>query len=95
MGDDTSAKYLYGRLAKRDIPVVGMRPLLGGRLANVMQDVLVQMKQMRPEESAAAWDFRFAGSFPKVLTVLSGMTYKEHLQDNLRTFSPLNGPTAP
>ncbi len=38
---------------------------------------------------------RFAGSFPKVLTVLSGMTYKEHLQDNLRTFSPLNGPTAP
>ena len=33
--------------------------------------------------------FRFAGSFPKVLTVLSGMTYKEHVQDNLRTFSPL------
>ena len=33
--------------------------------------------------------FRFAGSFPKVLTVLSGMTYKEHLDDNLRTFSPL------
>ena len=24
-----------------------------------------------------------------MLTVLSGMTYKEHLQDNLRTFSPL------
>ena len=95
MGDDTNAEYLYGELAKRDIPVVVMEPLLGGRLANVTQDVLVQMKQMRPEESAAAWAFRFAGSFPKVLTVLSGMTYKEHLQDNLRTFSPLNGPTAP
>lgn len=40
-------------------------------------------------DTAAAWAFRFAGSFPKVLTVLSGMTYKEHLQDNLRTFSPL------
>ena len=26
---------------------------------------------------------------PGVLTVLSGMTYMEHLQENLRTFSPL------
>ena len=34
--------------------------------------------------------FRFAGTFPDVLTVLSGMTYMEHLQDNLRTFSPLD-----
>ena len=89
MGDDTNAEYLYGELAKRDIPVVVMEPLLGGRLANVTQDVLVQMKQKRPDDSAAAWAFRFAGSFPKVLTVLSGMTYKEHVQDNLRTFSPL------
>ena len=28
-------------------------------------------------------------TFPDVLTVLSGMTYMEHLQDNLRTYSPL------
>lgn len=35
MGDDTNAEYLYGELAKRDIPVVVMEPLLGGRLANV------------------------------------------------------------
>lgn len=89
MGDDTNAEYLYGELAKRDLPVVVMEPLLGGRLANVTQDVWAQMKQMRPDDSAAAWAFRFAGSFPKVQTVLSGMTYKEHLQDNLRTFSPL------
>lgn len=32
----------------------------------------------------------FRGSFPGVLTVLSGMTYMEHLQDNLRTYSPLD-----
>ena len=89
MGDDTNAEYLYEELAKRDIPVVVMEPLLGGRLANVTQDVLAQMKQKRQDDSAAAWAFRFAGSFPKVLTVLSRMTYKEHLQDNLRTFSPL------
>jgi len=50
---------------------------------------VAQLKQRRPEDSAASWAFRFAGSFPDVLTVLSGMTYLEHLQDNIRTFSPL------
>lgn len=89
MGDDTNAEYLYEELAERDIPVVVMEPLLSGRLASVTQNVLAQMKQKRQEDSVAAWAFRFAGSFPKVLTVLSGMTYKEHLDDNLRTFSPL------
>lgn len=89
MGDNTNAEYLYSELADRDIPVVVMEPLLGGRLANVTQEVLAELKQRRPEDTAAAWAFRFAGSFPNVITVLSGMTYKEHLQDNLRTFSPL------
>lgn len=83
------AQYLYEELAKRDIPAVIMEPLLGGRLANVPQTVEAKMKQRRPEESVASWAFRYAGSFPKVLTVLSGMTYMEHLQDNLATYSPL------
>lgn len=50
---------------------------------------MARLKQRRPQESVASWAFRFAGTFPDVLTVLSGMTYMEHLQDNLRTFSPL------
>ncbi len=45
MGDDTNAEYLYEELAERDIPVVVMEPLLGGRLASVTQNVLAQMKQ--------------------------------------------------
>lgn len=48
-----------------------------------------RLKRQRPEDSVASWAFRFAGSHPGVLTVLSGMTYMENLQDNLRTFSPL------
>ena len=47
----------------------------------------------RHERSVASWAFRFAGSFPNVLTVLSGMTYMEHLQDNVHTYSPLQALT--
>ena len=51
--------------------------------------IVAQLKQREPELSVASWAFRFAGSYPDVLTVLSGMTRMEHLQDNLRSYSPL------
>ena len=87
---NTDAEYLYGELEKRGIPTVIMEPLLGGRLSNVHDHIAAHLKQRRPSSSVASWAFRFAGSFPGVLTVLSGMTYMEHLQDNLRTYSPLD-----
>ncbi len=86
---NTDAEYLYGELSKRNIPSVIMEPLLGGRLATLNRHLTGRMQQLRPEESVASWAFRFAGTPPQVLTVLSGMTYMEHLQDNLRTYSPL------
>ena len=89
-GINFNAEYLYDELVERDIPVMVMEPLLGGRLAGLTDYLNTRLKQLRPEESIASWAFRFAGSFPKVLTVLSGMTYMEHLQDNILTFSPLD-----
>lgn len=88
-GNNVNAEYLYGELAKRNIPAVIMEPLLGGRLSNVPQHIMVRLKEQSPENSVASWAFRFAGSQEGVLTVLSGMIYMEHLQDNIRTFSPL------
>lgn len=86
---NTDAEYLYGELHKRGIPSIIMEPLLGGRLSKLNDNLVARLKQRRPENSVASWAFRFAGSFPDILTVLSGMTYMEHLQDNLRTYSPL------
>ena len=88
-GANTPGEYLYGELAKRHIPVVVMEPLLGGRLASLPPHLAQRLKQRRPEASIASWAFRYAGSFPEVLTVLSGMSYLEHLQDNIKTYSPL------
>lgn len=86
---NTDAVYLYGELVKRGIPAVIMEPLLGGRLANVPDNIVAKMKQREPEQSVASWAFRFAGTPDGVLTVLSGMTYMEHLRENLCTYSPL------
>ena len=88
-GNNVNADYLYGELEKRQIPAIIMEPLLGGRLSKLPEHLVARLKQRAPEASVASWAFRFAGSFPGVLTVLSGMTYMEHLQDNLRTYSPL------
>jgi len=86
---NTNAEYLYGELEKRNIPVVIMEPLRGGRLSKVHDHIVARLKQREPERSVASWAFRFAGTHKGVLTVLSGMTYMEHLLDNLHTFCPL------
>lgn len=91
---NTDAEYLYNELSKRGIPSVIMEPLLGGRLAMVNNHILENYKRERPDDSVAAWAFRFAGTPENVLTVLSGMTYMEHLKDNLHTYSPLEPCTA-
>ena len=86
---NVDAEYLYAELADRGIPAVIMEPLLGGRLSNVPEYIADRLKERDPYSSVASWAFRFAGTYPDVLTVLSGMTYMEHLEENIRTYSPL------
>ncbi len=86
---NTNASWLYDELTKRNIPVVIMEPLRGGALAKLNDNATSKLLARTPEASVASWAFRFAGSHPNVLTVLSGMTYMENLQDNLKTYSPL------
>ena len=88
-GWDTNAEYLYAELTKQGIPVIIMEPLMGGKLNNLPDSLAAKLKERRPNDSLATWAFRFAGSFPHVFTVLSGMTYMEHLESNLSTYSPL------
>ncbi|MBO6169794.1 MAG: aldo/keto reductase [Bacteroidales bacterium] len=85
-GRNCNADHMYNELASRDIPVVIMEPLRGGALASLTNSQTAQLKSREPDRSVASWAFRFVGSFPKVLTALSGMTYQDHLEDNLKTF---------
>ena len=86
---NTNGEYLYGELKKRNIPAVIMEPLLGGRLASLPDNLAALLKKERPDDPIAKWAFRYAGTPEGVLTVLSGMTYMEHLRENIATYSPL------
>ena len=83
---NVNAKYLYNELDKREIPITVMEPLQGGRLASVPANIATQFKTREPDKSIASWAFRFVGSYPRILTVLSGMTSMDPLVDNLDTF---------
>ena len=83
---NVNAEYLYAELDKRGIPIIIMEPLLGGRLANVPEGISRQLKEREPQKSIASWAFRFCGSFPRVLCILSGMTNMDPLLDNINTF---------
>ena len=85
-GRNTNAKYLYEQLTERNIPVVIMEPLRGGGLASLTSTQTAKLKAIEPDLSVSSWAFRFCGSFPNVMVALSGMTYMEHLEDNLKTF---------
>ena len=88
-GFNINAEYLLGELEKRNIQAAVMEPLLGGRLSRVGSQALKILREIKPHDSAAKWAFRYAGTPENILTVLSGMIYLEHLQENIRTYSPL------
>jgi predicted aldo/keto reductase-like oxidoreductase len=85
-----NAEYLYNELEKKGIQAVIMEPLLGGRLSNLNNYLAGKLKAQRPNDSLSSWGFRYAGSLPNVLTILSGMGKMEYLVDNLHTLSPLD-----
>ena len=87
---DADAEYLYNKLDKAGIQCVIMEPLRGGALGKISDDQFNQLKAIRPDDSAARWAFRWVGTYPNVLTALSGMNRMDHLEENIKTFSPLD-----
>lgn len=79
----------YEILTKASIPVIIMEPLRGGALASLSPEAAEILRKADPDSSNAAWAFRYAASLPNVLCVLSGMSLPEHMEDNIKTFSPL------
>lgn len=84
-------QYEIARKAK--LPIVIMEPLRGSALANLNDEATKILKDYNPEASPASWAFRWLAGLDGILTMLSGMTKPEHLEDNIKTFTnlkPLN-----
>ena len=87
---DADAEYLYNKLEKAGIQTVVMEPLRGGSLTRMQQEHVSQLQALRPNDQMAEWAFRWAATHPNILTTLSGMNLMEHLEQNVKTFSPLD-----
>ena len=81
------AKGEYEILAERNVPVIVMEPVRGGRLASLTPEAEAVLKEAHPDWSIASWAFRWVKRLPQVQVVLSGMSNMEQVRDNLNTFS--------
>ncbi|MDR1972435.1 MAG: aldo/keto reductase [Treponema sp.] len=86
--DLLNARRFYEYLTAHKLPVIVMEPVRGGALASLNEKAAGILKTARPRDSLASWAIRFAASLPKVMTVLSGMSTPEQMEDNLKTFNP-------
>jgi predicted aldo/keto reductase-like oxidoreductase len=76
------------RAKSKNIGVIVMEPLRGGRLATGLPDDLVERMNAYPvKRSPVEWALRFVANQPAVSTVLSGMSTFEQVEDNLRICS--------
>ena len=91
--DFQDAKAKVQLLTQLHIPIWVMEPLRGGRLASLSQEDTALLQNLRPQETAPGWAFRFLQSIPGVAVVLSGMSNLQQLKENIHIFeerAPLN-----
>ena len=72
-------------------PVIIMEPVKGAMLATPPESVEKILKDAEPDASPASWAVRFAANLEGVITVLSGMSNVEQMQDNLSYMKTFDG----
>lgn len=74
--------------AEKGIPVIIMEPLKGGKLTDTLPpSVKALWKQAEIQRTPAEWALRWVANHSEILTILSGMSAPEQLEENLRILS--------
>ncbi len=83
----------YEVARKHGVPVIIMEPVKGGLLAKPPARVQEMFSSYDPNSSFASWAIRFTASLEGILTILSGMSSIEQVEDNttfMQNIIPLN-----
>jgi predicted aldo/keto reductase-like oxidoreductase len=81
----------------KGIPVIVMEPLKGGKLTDVLPGpIQAYWDNIGTDRTPADWALKWVANFPAVLTILSGMSTFEQVEENIRILSnaEANGLTA-
>ena len=90
--DSVQSRKCYEVARKYDKPVIIMEPVKGGSLATMTPEIQKLFKDAAPDASPASWAVRYCASLEGIITVLSGMSNEEQLNDNvayMEHFQPL------
>jgi predicted aldo/keto reductase-like oxidoreductase len=80
----------YEIAEKAGVPVIVMEPVRGGGLANPDAPAVKKISSMlRPGVTPAAIAFRWTAGLKAAFVILSGMSAVPHVEENLKTFSPI------
>ena len=74
----------YEVARRHNLPVIVMEPVKGGMLANPPQPVIELLEKAEPGSTPASWALRFAADLDGVITVLSGMSNVEQMEENIK-----------
>ncbi len=91
--ESVQSRACYEVARKHGKPVIIMEPVKGGMLAKLPEGAEAPLLKARPDMSVASWGIRFAASLDGLVTVLSGMSSIEQMENNLsymRGFQPLS-----
>ena len=87
------SKECYEVARKHGKPVVIMEPVKGGMLSNPPEEVKEVFDKANPNISYASWAIKFAANLDGVITVLSGMSNIEQMEDNISYMKDFKGLT--
>lgn len=77
----------YEVARKHHKSIIVMEPIKGGTLASFSDDIEKIYKDYAPQKSIASWALRYVASLDGVMTILSGMSNAQQMNDNLDTMT--------